>query len=297
MRGYRRRARRAARNDEETLNEHEIHVYIPPGVDRQQIINGLCNEIRTTLGRRPYDMLEAFRIHRENGGDAWVPQTMENPIGMELDVHFGMAIHQIQITYARIRAGLSQHGDRWMTEEVIREFEDAGFLWVSPNAGNRGRPRGIDTVPRGDTGTRIYIAALREFRRQNPCEGLLPITGSGQGRLGSLIAIDFEGTHYDPVRLGHLRVNRRRNKNQSRMTPEDYWMWTNEGLDLTDYSIDDHLPDGYDQSPETLRARLEARGMSSQEHRMWTEHGIDLGEYDHKRHTPLDPLDTLAQGE
>ena len=184
-----------------------------------------------------------------------------------------------------------------MTEEVIREFEDAGFLWVSPNAGNRGRPRGIDTVPRGDTGTRIYIAALREFRRQNPCEGLLPITGSGQGRLGSLIAIDFEGTHYDPVRLGHLRVNRRRNKNQSRMTPEDYWMWTNEGLDLTDYSIDDHLPDGYDQSPETLRARLEARGMSSQEHRMWTEHGIDLGEYDPQRHTPLDPLDTLAQGE
>ena len=81
------------------------------------------------------------------------------------------------------------------------------------------------------------------------------------------------------------------------MNIEEYWLWVNEGLDLTDYSINDRLPEGYDQSPETLRARLEARGMSSQEHQMWTEHGIDLGEYDPERHTPLDPLDALAQGE
>ena len=71
-RGYRRRAGRDAPTDEETLNDHEIRVHVPPGVDRQQIIEGLCNEVRTTLGRRPYDMLEAFRIHRENGGDAYV---------------------------------------------------------------------------------------------------------------------------------------------------------------------------------------------------------------------------------
>jgi len=295
MRGYRRRARRAARNDEETLNEHEIHVYIPPGVDRQQIINGLCNEIRTTLGRRPYDMLEAFRIHRENGGDAWVPQTMENPIGMELDVHFGMAIHQIQITYARIRAGLSQHGDRWMTEEVIREFEDAGFLWVSPNAGNRGRPRGNDTVPRGDAGTRIYIAALREFFRQNP--EAASIQAPNGNRRGTELTIVFDTVTYENVPLGNLKTNTRRRQTLRSLSPEDYWMWMNEGLDLRDYSISDHLPVGYDQTPETLRIRLEDRGMSSQEHQMWTEHGVDLGEYDPQRHTQLDPLDTLAQGE
>ena len=64
------------------------------------------------------------------------------------------------------------------------------------------------------------------------------------------------------------------------MPPEEYWMWVNEGLDLKDYSINDHLPHGYDQTPETLRARLEDRGMSSQEHQMWTEHGVDL------HHTP-----------
>jgi|GEM_PF-2129479 len=294
-RGYRRGTGRAAPTDEETLHGHEIRVYVPPGVNRQQIIEGLCNEVRTTLGRRPYDMLEAFRIHRENGGDAWVPQTIQNPIGMELDVHFGMAIHQIQITYARIRAGLSQHGDRWMTEEVIREFEDAGFLWVSPNAGNRGRPRGNDTVPRGDAGTRIYIAALREFFRQNP--EAASIQAPNGNRRGTELTIVFDTVTYENVPLGNLKTNTRRRQTLRSLSPEDYWMWMNEGLDLRDYSISDHLPVGYDQTPETLRIRLEDRGMSSQEHQMWTEHGVDLGEYDPQRHTQLDPLDTLAQGE
>jgi hypothetical protein len=240
-------------------------------------------------------MLEVFRIHRENGGDTWVPQTTENPIGMELDVHFGMAIHQIQITYARIRAGLPQHGDRWMTEEVIREFEDVGFLWVSPNAGNRGRPRGNDTVPRGDAGTRIYIAALREFRRQNP-NTELKIFRSRENR-GSVITIEFEGEVYEGISIGGKMNNLRKKKSASRMTPEEYFMWSNENMRLQNYSISRHLPEEYDRNPETLRARLEARGMSSQEHQMWTEHGVDLGEYDPQCHTPLDPLDTLAQGE
>ena len=292
---YRRGTGRAAPNDEETLNEHEIHVYVPPNVNRQQIIEGLCNEVRTTLGRRPYDMLEAFRIHRENGGDAWVPQNTENPIGMELDVHFGEALHAIQKTYSRVNAGIAERGDHWMTEEVIHEFEDAGFLWVSPIAGGRGRPRGGNTVPIGDTGTRIYIAALREFFQQNP--EATTIQAPNANRRGTELTIVFHTVTYENVRLGYLKTNTRRKQTTRSLSPEDYWMWVNEGLDLRDYSINNHLPVGYDQTPETLRTRLEDRGMSSQEHRMWTEHGIDLGEYDPQHHTPLDPLDTLAQGE
>ena len=297
-RGYRRGAGRAAPTDEETLNNHEIHVHIPPGVDQQQIINGLCNEIRTSLGRSAYDLLEIFRMHVENGGDAYVPQGLENPEGFEIPIHFGINIKTgIRQVRSRIEAGVPQPGDHWMTEQVIQEFDNAGFLWNSPDAGDRGRPMGRNNVPRGNVGTRIYIAALREFRRQNPCTGLLPVVIPQSGTTGSIITVEFEGQLYENVRLGNLRTNLRRKKNSSKMNIEEYWLWVNEGLDLTDYSINDRLPEGYDQTHETLRARLEARGMSSQEHQMWTEHGVDLGEYDPQRHTQLDPLDTLAQGE
>ena len=72
------------------------------------------------------------------------------------------------------------------------------------------------------------------------------------------------------------------------MNIEEYWLWVNEGLDLTDYSINDRLPKVMTKLIRDASC-TDLANMSSQDPRYETEHGVDLGEYDPQRHPQIGP--------
>ncbi len=87
-------------------------------------------------------LLSAFQTHVKNGGDRYVSQFLENPVGGEIDMHFGANINSIRQGYRQIRANKDNTQEPRLTEQIIKEFTDAGMLWDSPKMDGRGRPEG-----------------------------------------------------------------------------------------------------------------------------------------------------------
>ncbi len=103
-------------------------------------------------------LLSAFRTHIKNGGDGYVPLFLENPVGGEIDVHFGANINSIRQGYRQFSAKIENTQEPGLTSEIIKQFTDAGMVWESTKKDSRGRQKGHqNSIPRGELGKRIYI--------------------------------------------------------------------------------------------------------------------------------------------
>jgi hypothetical protein len=186
-------------------------------------------------------LLSAFQTHVKHGGDRYVSQFLENPVGGEIDIHFGANINSIRQGYRQIRANKDNTQEPHLTAQIIKRFTDAGMLWDSPKMDSRGRSEGHkNSIPRGNLGRKIYTAAILEYVKQNPNQFPLELKRSRKSSrnvAGTTTTINFEGVIYE-AHLGNLAHNLKTKTRRGKISLEEHTHWSSLGIDLPDFVVE-----------------------------------------------------------
>jgi len=189
------------------------------------------------------ELLSAFKTHVKNGGDRYVPLFLDNPIGGEIDVHFGANINSIRQGYRQFSANKDNSQEPNLTSQIIKQFTDAGMLWESPKKDGRGRKEGHqNSIPRGKLGRDIYTFAITEYTKQNPNQFPLELKRSRKSSRnvpGTTITIEFEGVVYE-AHLGNFAHNLKVKTRRGKISREDYDHWISLGIDLPNFVSNSH---------------------------------------------------------
>ena len=284
------KAGKKTRTRKRIMEDNGLHVIAPTTLDAEKVADGISFIVSSKFERSAHEFIEAFKIHRENDGEAWVPA---------YDKKFGQSGFNTQVDIRRILSGERKYGYKGWTKEMVGILvDDLGFLLNSPNPRMAGRPKsnkGEDTKQRPPE---FWVAALDAHCGQE--KERRPIIRWNPRNPGTVVEFSYEGKMVEG-RLGTRLLNLRAGKKAGRMSPERCFAWDYFGFDMLGFpEIDmtkflekdaekaqknkDHT--SYNQSDAHLCKRLEDRDMTQKEHAMWVERGKKLPEYDSSKHTP-----------